>query len=224
MASLADLENSIDTLLNHPLGYGNYKLVKKVEDKAYEAYIFGLCLRAIRELGATPVLRGINRDPNPFVFRGGPGQIYSTARNYGYADFSLKKYAFEVHAGVEFKGSSGMLHELDVCIIRAEDARKCRSTKEDPSSASLVGAWECKFYSNQLQKVHGRAFVGLMDDMGSNFRLSGLCSNKGHPQLSEYFKVQRRPYPNFELTPLFPSNEDVFVNQLKAELKRMAGI
>ena len=56
MATLAELENAIDTLLNHPLGSGWYQLVQAVEGKAYEAYVFGLCLRAVRELGATPIL------------------------------------------------------------------------------------------------------------------------------------------------------------------------
>ena len=34
MATLADLENAIDALLNHPLGIGQYQLVRRVEEKA----------------------------------------------------------------------------------------------------------------------------------------------------------------------------------------------
>jgi hypothetical protein len=85
----------------------------------------------------------------------------------------------------------------------------------------LVGGWECKFYAGNLQKGLGRAFVGLMDDMGSNVRLNGLCTNSQHAQLRHYFQPQRRPYPHFRLTPLEPSNEDIFVNQIKGELKKM---
>lgn len=223
MATLADLESAIDALLQHPLGIGQYQLVRRAEEKAYEAYIFGLCLRAVRELGVTPVLRGITGAPSPFVFRGGPGQIHSDTKNYGYAEFTLNGFDFEIHAGVEFKGTSGMTHELDVCVLRADDARACRSplTQDDPSAASLVGGWECKFYSGRLEKVLGRAFVGLIDDMGTNIRLSGMCSNTSHPQLLDYFKPQRRPHPHFRLTPLEPSNESIFVNQLKGELKKM---
>src|SRR5690348_6137674 len=106
MATLADLEAAIDSLLDHPLGLGQYQLVQSVESKAYEAYVFGLCLRAVRELGVTPVLRGITNLPIPFIFRGGPGQIHSTARNYGYAEFVLDGELFEIHAGVEFQGTS----------------------------------------------------------------------------------------------------------------------
>jgi hypothetical protein len=221
MATLAELESAIDALLNHPLGVGQYQLVRRVEEKAYEAYIFGLCLRAVRALGVIPALRGISAPPSPFVFRGAPGQIHSSARNYGYAEFGLNGQDFEIHAGVEFRGSSGMTHELDVCIMRGEEADKCRQQPDDPPAASLIAGWECKFYAGNLQKGLGRAFVGLVDDLGTNLRVSGLCSNSLHPQLRDYFQPQRRPYPNFRLTPLEPSNEDIFVNQIKAELKKL---
>lgn len=220
MATLNELETAIDVLLDHPLGVGQFQLVRKAEPKAYEAYIFGLCLRAVRELNAVPVLRGISAAPNPFIFRGAPGQIYSTARNYGYAEFTINGQDFEIHAGVEFQGSR-MTHELDVCIMRAEDANRCRQQPDDPPSASLIGGWECKFYAGTLDKDLGRTFVGLVDDIGANLRLSGLCSNSAHPQLRDYFEPQRRPYPHFRLTPLEASNEAVFVNLIKAELKKM---
>lgn len=224
MATLSDLEGAIDALLAHPLGVGQYRLVRRVEEKAYEAYLFGLCLRAVRELRVFPVLRGISGPPNPFVFRGAPGQIHSRARNYGYADFALNSEIFEIHAGVEFCGTSGMTHELDVCIMRGADADRCRREPDDPTAASLIAGWECKFYAGNLQKGLGRAYVGLIDDMGTNIRLSGLCSNAVHPQLRQYFQPQRRPYPHFRVTPLEPSNEDIFVNQIKGELKKLAAI
>jgi hypothetical protein len=221
MASLDELQSAIDMLLDHPLGVSNYQLVRTVEEKAYEAYVFGLCLRAVRELDVTPLLRGILGSPTPFVFRGAPGQIHSTARNYGFAEFSLNGQDFEIHTDVEFAGASGMTHEIDVCIMRAEEANRCRRQPDDPSSASLVAGFECKFYSGTIQKVLGRAFVGLIDDMGTNLRISGFCSNSAHPQLRQYFRPQRRPHPHFEMTPLEPSNEDIFVNQMKGQLKKL---
>ncbi len=223
MATLVELETAIDALLNHPLGFGHYQLVRQVEEKAYEAYVFGLCLRAVRELGITPVLRGINGAPTPFVFRGAPGQIHSQARNYGFASFTINNQNFEIHAGVEFRGASRMTHELDVCIMRAEDADQCRQQPDDPPSASLVAGWECKFYAGNLEKGLGRSFVGLIDDMGTNLRLSGFCSNSSHVQLKDYFQPQGRPHPHFNLTPLEPSNEDIFVNQIKGAIKKMTG-
>ena len=221
MATLADLQTAIDALLQHPAGPSSYHLVQNVEEKAYEAYVFGLCLRAVRSLGVTPTLCGITGQPNPFVFRGGPGQIHSTHRNYGYARFILNNHDFELHAGVEFVGTSGMTHELDVCLMRGQDARECRSRPDDPKAASLIGAWECKFYDGGLQKHLARAFVGLVDDMGSNVRLTGFCSNRTHHQMRHYFEPQRRPYPHLQLTPLDPESENRFVGVLAAELKKM---
>jgi len=224
MATLKELANAIDSLLNHELGVARYKLTRQTRDKAYEAYIFCLCLRAARELGGNPVLRGIGSTGSQFIFRGAPGSLFSTSRNYGYAEFSLNRSYFEIHVGVEYRGGSGMTHEFDVSIIRAQDAENCRQDHIDPKPASLIAGWECKFYSRNLDKGLGRAFVGLMDDMGSNIRLSGMCSNSSHPQLKEYFRLRRRPFPHFELTPLKPSNEAIFVNQLKGVLKKMTGL
>ena len=221
MATLADLQNTIDALLAHPSGPGSYQLIQPVEEKAYEAYVFGLCLRAVRELGVQPLLRGISAVPNPFVFRGAPGQIHSTHRNYGYASFSLNQQEFEIHAGVEFVGTSGMTHELDVCIMRAEAAQACRQQPNDPAASNVFGAWECKFFDQSLDKHLARAFVGLVDDLGTNIRLAGFCSNRTHTQMRDYFQPQRRPYPHLLLTPLDPTSERRFVGVLSAELKKM---
>jgi hypothetical protein len=223
VANLRDLESAIDALLNHPLGRKQFQLARRAGDTAYEAYVFGLCLRAVRELKTTPVLRGITGTPTPFIFRGAPGQIHSKSKNFGYAEFTLNGHDFEIHVDIEFKGTSGMTHELDVCILRAEDANECRLNPDDPRAAALIAGWECKFYGGNLNKGLGRAFVGLIDDMGNNIRLSGLCSNTDHPQLKDYFQPQRRPYPHLRLNPLEKSNEDIFVNMVKAELKKMTG-
>jgi len=222
MATLNDLTAAIEVLLNHPMGINQYQLANQVAPKAYEAYIFGLCLRAVRELNVTPVLRGIQGRPAPFVFRGSPGKIHTMTKNYGYAEFSINGQDFEVHAGVEFKGTSGITHELDVCIMRADGANKCRNptTRGDPTAASLIGGWECKFYDKRLQKVLGRAFVGLIDDLGTNIRLAGLCSDKTYGPLRDFFRPQRRPYADFELTPLCPKNEDFFVKRIADTLKK----
>lgn len=221
MANLRELRAAIHNVLSLPTGVQRFRLMRPAKEKAYEAYVFCLCLRAVRELGAHPQLLGISGRPNPFIFRGGPGQIHSRHSNYGYAFFQLNGSEFEIHSGVEFEGTSQMRHELDVCIMRAADARKARAGFTDPPAASLVAGWECKFYAGLLGKELGRAFVGLMDDMGQNPRLSGLCSNSTHPQLKLYLRPQRRPYPFFGLIPANISDEDMFINALKVELKKM---
>ena len=68
MATLQDLKSAIYVLLNHPLGVGRYQLVRRVEEKAYEAYVFGLCLRAVRELGTTQSYEEISGLLRPSFF------------------------------------------------------------------------------------------------------------------------------------------------------------
>jgi hypothetical protein len=221
MATMQDLENAIDQLLNHPHGAGQYQLIQSVEEKAYEAYVFCLCLRAMRTLNIIPILRGRSGVPNPFIFRGAPGKIYSTHRNYGYAFFSINGHDYELHAGVEYKGKSKMTHELDVSLILADAASTCRRNAEDPLSKSLIAGWECKFYTGTLDKALGRQFVGLVNDMSSTLREKGLCSNVSNPQLKLYFKPRSRPFPHLNLTPLEPANEDMFVNLLAGTIKKM---
>jgi hypothetical protein len=224
MTTLVQLEQAVDALLDHPLGLGNFRLIRSVEEKAYEAYVFGLCLRAVRLLGSTPVLQGISGAPNPFVFRGAPGQIHSQHRNYGYAEFELGGQEFEIHCGVEFKGTSGMTHEIDVCVMKASEALACRTNPDDPKAASVVAAWECKFYAKSLDKSLGRAFVGLVDDLGTKFRATGLCSNSSHGQLKDYFSPKNRPDTHFTLSPLHPKNEERFVNDLASALHKLVGM
>lgn len=205
------------------MGTGQYQLVWRAAEKAYEAYVLGLCIRAVRELGVVPVLRGIESDPTPFVFRGAPGRIHSRTRNYGYVEFSLNDHEFEIHACVEFRGTSGVTHELDVSLVQAEEARRCRHTPADPKPASLIAGWECKFYGSTLDKALGRAFVGLLDDMSTQMRLAGLCSNADSSALKRFFVPQRRPFPHFGLSPLSPRNETIFVSSIVRELKKLTG-
>jgi hypothetical protein len=224
MATLAELRRSIDQLLQHPLGPTRFRISRNLKEKAYEAYVFGLCLRAARELGATPVLLGIQAAPTPFIFRGAPGKIHSTHRNYGYARFSLNGIELEIHAGVEFVGTSRMMHEIDVSIMRSEDAQNCRQHPSDPKCASLIGAWECKFYDKSLNKNLARAFVGLVSDLGTNIRINGFCSNQTHDQIRDYLSPRKRPHPHLRLTPLNSASENEFVTRLSSELRKMARI
>ena len=131
MATPQELEAAIDAVLNHRLGIQQFQVNRSVAGKIYEAYIFSLCLRAVQDLSNSLTLHGINSGSlttsTSFVFRGGPGQIHSTTRDYGYARFSLGDEDYEIHSGIEFKGNSEMTHEVDVCIMRASEAQRCRN-------------------------------------------------------------------------------------------------
>lgn len=66
------LQNAIAALLAPPCRAEQLPLRSARGGKAYEAHVFGLCLRAVRELDAQPLLHGISGTPNPSVFRGAP--------------------------------------------------------------------------------------------------------------------------------------------------------
>ena len=222
MATRAEFESAIDALLSHPLGVNRYPRGKQYGGKVYEAYVFSLCVKAARELGANVELRGIQSSAKPFLFRGAPGRIYSKFNNFGYAKFQLNGKKFEIHCSIEYEGRSGMSHELDVSILRSIDAQRCREGLTSPKAASLVVALECKYYGGSLPKESARTFVGLIDDMGRNFRLSGLCSNSWNRDIGLYFSPKRRPYSHFGLGPLNTNAETRFLEQAKIELEKLA--
>jgi hypothetical protein len=226
MATLKDLEKAIDKLLNHRKnGIFKYELANKSSDTAYEAYIFGLVLKAVRGLKVSPKLKAIKGQPLPFIFRGSPGRLSSKkGKNFGYAEFSLNNMTFEVHIDIQINGLSGMLHEVDVCIIHKRNADICRAKDSDPNHRALVVGIECKFYTKDLDKSLGREFLGLVTDMGSPVRLTLMCSNQSSDKIKQFFTPKKRPTPVFDLSPLTKTTEDDFLSEIRATLKRMTGV
>ncbi len=225
MPTLNQLHAAINNLLQAGAHGAGYQLVRDVEEKAYEAYVFGLCVEAVRRCGGTIDYRTISGTPGPLLFRGGPGEIHSTHRNYGYAYCTLGTRQFEIHVDVEFEGTSRATHEIDVAILDADHADKCRTTPCDPKAAGLIAAFECKFYDDTLGISLAREFVGALDDLGSSVRERGLvCNRDGKASTKDYLQVKRRPQPHFLLSPLHPENEETLIGNLKAVLRKWAQI
>ncbi len=227
MTTMNDLSNAIDQFLNHPLGINNYQLVRDVAEKAYEAYVFCLCLEAVRRLNGNIDLRSISQPqaiPNPFVFRGAPGSIYSSHKNYGYASCKLGDKEFEIHNSVEFIGTSTATHEIDVSIIEKSQSEKCRNDKRDPKNTALLAAWECKFYDHNLNIALARTLVGLLDDMGNKYFITGFSSNNDSASIRRYLSKKNRPQPCLLLSPLNNQNEELFINDLMASLRKWSQI
>lgn len=222
MATRQELKAVIRALLDHALGIRHFQSLRPISGKLYEAYVFGLCLQALKELGADLRMNTANGSRGGFIFRGGPGQIYSQTNGYAHVEVALNGEEFELHAGIEYRGSSGMLHEIDVSILSSREAERCREANVNPRPSSLVGAWECKFYGGNLQKEVGRTFVGLLADMGSSYRVSGICSNSENSQLRLYCSKKTRPYAHFLLAPRMQDAEEHFVAHVKTEFRKLA--
>ena len=113
MPTLSDLRNAVTTLLSLPAIPAVLQLNSATRERAFEAYVFSLFVKAIRQIGGTVIIRGIQSGDNPatVVFRGSPGRLGSQAQDFAYAYCVLGQKKFEIHLDVQYQGSSGAIHE-----------------------------------------------------------------------------------------------------------------
>jgi len=225
MGTFQDLVNAVDDLLGLSATRIALQLNSSTRERAFEAYIFSLALRAIQQAGGSVEIRGIlcGPNPNPIVFRGAPGQMSSSAQDFAYAYCVLGGYAFEVHVDIQYRGTSGASHEVDVSIYDAVKAADTRFFGALPGVRHLYGAIECKFYDSILGTALGRAFVGLVDDCGK-LQIKSFVTNGQSDGLARYFTQSRRPQPFFELSPLRPAVESRFISHVEQVLRKWRGI
>ncbi|MGH9879685.1 MAG: hypothetical protein ACRD5H_18810 [Nitrososphaerales archaeon] len=227
MVSLNDLKNAIDNLLALPVTGQLLKLNSNTSERAYEAYIFSLCVKAVEKAGGTVVLRGIKSGLNPptLIFRGGPGSMSSREQDYCYAECTLGRERFEIHVDVEYEGQSGATHEIDVSICESNHCQNVRATGRLPRTRkNLIMLFECKFYgdSGSLGVALARTFVGLRSDCTSP-RLCAFVSNLTSQGIRDYLSVSNRPKP-FKLAPANPDSEELFVRAVEEALRIWARI
>jgi hypothetical protein len=225
MATLADLRAALDRLLSIPQTGQLLQLNSPKIERAYEAYVFSLCLEAVRNAGGTTTLVGRQSGPNPatIVFRGGPGQMASDDQDFCYAACVIGAKAFEVHVDVTFEGQSGATHEIDVSIVDASHAADVRASVDRLPRANkhLICAFECKFYTSTPKVALARTFVGLTRDCAPT-RLSAFVANQATPTVNRYLSTKWAPKPFTDLTPLSPSTERRFVANLEQVLRQWA--
>ncbi len=135
----------------------------------FETYVFTLVVRAAQAEGANVAYLDVNGAPvRAFVFRTSPGYIWSKTHAYTHAVLTFPgKEPLETHVGVRVAGKSGVLHELDVCVIRQSEADTARQNQVHPRSAKVIIGVECKFYTTPLPLNLARAFIGLGSDISS---------------------------------------------------------
>ena len=226
MATLNDIRTAIGKALGIPSAAAVLQLNSNTRERAFECYIFALVVRAVRQAGGTVELRGVlsGPNPNPLVFRSGPGHLGSRAQNFCYARCTLGGKRFEVHADVVYLGTSGAAHEIDVslCDQTVGDAAR-RTPGVLPNTRGLRAAIECKFYDSHLGTILGRTFVGLVDDCG-DLVLKTFVTNGQSPPLAAYFSKKARPHPFFGVSPSIPGNRDRLVRVIEQALRQWAGV
>jgi hypothetical protein len=221
---LGDLVALIDTVLDSIDPNSYVYLNRNTVDAAYAGYVFGLVLRAVERVADVDTVKlksaqgGPQTSPTVFVIRGSPGPLSSKAQDFGFAAFRYKSTAYEIHLGVQYKGSSGVLHEFDVSIIPAADADESRKTNKPPGSAKASALFECKCYSNSLGIHLGREFVGLKMDFTS-VPIARLVTNSASDSVALFLKKNNRPRASFRLAPDNPAMEEEFVYAVADELR-----
>ncbi len=218
-----DIKKEIDRLLSTAPS-GVLTLGSDTIERAYEAYIWSLCKRAVEEAGGSAVLKGIVSGCNPqnVVLRGAPGSMASQTKDFCYIECHLEEKKFEIHLDVQYEGTSGAYHEVDVSIYDHASAEAVRASGWMPKSGKLIMVIECKFYTAAVPSTGlGRAFVGLVKDC-NGARLNAFVSNKASKNLDKYFTNKANIEPFTDLDPAKDAAADRFVRIIEQALRKWA--
>jgi len=221
--SRKDLLSAVDGFIASLQPGLHVNTVRSADDAAYAAYVFGLVLRAASGLPGTRAvdLRSISSPSAPlraFIVRGAPGYIFSSVNDYGYSVFECNRNRYEIHLGVQYFGSSGVLHEFDISIIKQADADEARRNYVNPGSGRACIVFECKFYSGNLGIRLGREFVGLLADFPS-VKAARLATNAGPGSVRAYLASRVKYSLSDELVPGNPQAETQFINALIDDMR-----
>jgi hypothetical protein len=226
MATLLQLRSAVSALIVSAGATGALQLNANTRERAFEAYVFSLLIRAVQQAGGTATVVGIKSgaNPNPIVFRGGPGRLGSTTQDFAYAKCSLNGKSFEIHVDVEFQGSSGAVHEIDISAVDAAHAADVRASPASlPTARHLRAAVECKFYDSTLGVALGRVFVGLVSDCGT-LKASAFLTNGTHKGLALFLTAKPNLSTAFGVTPLAPAVETRVVAIFEQDFRMWAGV
>lgn len=158
----------------------------------YEAYVFGLVLRAGVASGGGVRFRDVDGgSAGRLVFRTSPGMIYSRVQPFTHAVLDLPGCdSLEVHVGVRVQGRSRVLHECDVLVLPQAEADVARSRTVAPRGTRCLLAVECKYYGTHLSLHLARGFHGLHADLG--LRYPFFVANIGAPRVERYLSYHNR--------------------------------
>lgn len=177
--------------------------------KLFEAYILMLILQAAKNEGAVPIryenVHG--KSTNQFIFRGGPGYIYSATQDYTHAIIEFRgKPQLEAHINIRVSGKSKVLHECDVAVLDRAEAVTCRKNMVMPRQTKLLLAIECKYYQDSpLGLDLGRSFMGLVRDLSSKYSEIFFVTNTSHNPLQNLLAYHKENWQH-EIRPSISNN------------------
>lgn len=152
------------------------KIAKSPLDDLFEAYVLSGVLSAAAAEGWAVSLEDLDGNSAALaLFRRSPGNIYKAKAGKNFTHFVLRHASappLEVHIGIKATGKTGVEHECDVAVLRADDGSWCRTHRVHPKSSRLILSAECKYLAGPVPLHLGRAFVGLDSDLSSTY---GQC-------------------------------------------------
>lgn len=141
----------------------------------YEAYLFGLVLRAARLERFRITLADADGLASVLKLRRAPGRLASagsSAARFTHAVLECPtRPTLEVHTGVGVVGRSKVIHEADVLVLPQSDADRCRQFNLDPRGARALLLIEAKYYTEILKLGTGREFLGLCSEINADYRV-----------------------------------------------------
>lgn len=160
----------------------------------FEAYTFAQVIHSARADGyLVRYERLLAGPPRQFVFRRGPGLIWSPRFSYAVLEHGAAE-PLEVHVGVGIEGQSGVAHEADVSVLRSGEADIARRERFAPRARGCVFGFECKYYLTRLDLSILREYIGLTTDLRSNHVQHWIVSNVSHPELPTMLKHHHRQW------------------------------
>lgn len=141
----------------------------------YEAYLFGLVLRAARLEGFAAAFANVDGPASELRLRRAPGRLPSgglPGARFTHATLTCPpRPALELHTGVGVVGKSKVVHEADVLVLPQADADRCRQFNLDPRGHDAELLIEAKFYTEPVGLSSGREFLGLCSDVSAKYKV-----------------------------------------------------
>jgi hypothetical protein len=141
----------------------------------YEAYLFGVVLRAARLAGFSVAFVDGDGPAAVLRLRGAPGRLPvlgPAGQRWTHALLSCpERPPLEVHTAVKVVGKSKVVHEADVFVLPQIDAQRCRNFDLDPRGNDAEVLIEAKYYTKKVSLDEGREFLGLISDVSAKNKI-----------------------------------------------------
>lgn len=135
----------------------------------YEAYLFGLVLRAAQLEGFSATLVDADGPATVLRLRRAPGRLSGggpAGPRFTHTVLTFpQRPALELHTGVKVVGQSKVPHEADVLVLPQAAGERCRNSDLDPRGRDAVLLIEAKYYTKPVGLGTGREFLGLLSDV-----------------------------------------------------------